>query len=221
MVRLTGLWGASTPRASTHPAVPPGHPGARTLPEPELAAFLQTQRVGFERGLLAWLRDPATGLEEMREALDALHQVAAQLPEPRGLWWASAALVDALTQPADAEWLKCAKAVCNKIDFHIRDLAAGTPGSAEPLAREVLYAVARAPVTGGIKDVRQHYQLDGLFPATAKLAGVAEFDIQFLEVALYDLHSRLDALKSAWVRSNPRPLRTASDVMALLESAYD
>jgi chemosensory pili system protein ChpA (sensor histidine kinase/response regulator) len=182
-------------------ATPPGHPGARTLPEPELAAFLQTQRVSFERGLLAWLRDPATGLEEMRGALDALHEVAAQLPEPRGLWWASVALIDALPQPPDADWLKCAKAICNKIDFHIRDLAAGRAEGGEPLAREVLYAVAKAgPLTERIKEVRQLYQLDGLFPATGTAAGVVELDIQFLEVALYDLHSRLDALKGAWVR---------------------
>ncbi len=182
-------------------AAPPGHPGAQTLPEPELAAFLQTQRVSFERGLLAWLRDPATGLDEMRGALDALHEVAAQLPEPRGLWWASVALIDALPQPPDADWLKCAKALCNKIDFHIRDLAAGTAAGGEPLAREVLYAVAKAgPLTERIKEVRQLYQLDGLFPATGSPAGVVEMDIQFLEVALYDLHSRLDALKSAWVR---------------------
>lgn len=182
-------------------ATPPPHPGARVLPEPELAVYLQTKRVSFERGLLAWLRDPANGLEEMRQALDALHQVAAQLPEPRGLWWAAVALIDALPQPSEADWLKCAKAICNKIDFHVRDLAAGTAKSGEPLAREVLYAVAKAQaVTERIKEVRHLYQLDGLFPATGNPAGIAEFDIQFLEVALYDLHSRLDALKCAWVR---------------------
>ena len=179
----------------------PSHPGARALPEAERAAFLQTQRVNFERGLLAWLRDPGAGQEEMRQALDALHQVAAQLPEPRGLWWASVALVDALPQPPDAEWLRCAKAICNRIDFQIRDLATGTAEGGEALAREVLYAVAKArALSERIREVRQVYQLDGLFPGSGKPTGVAEFDIQFLEVALYDLHSRLEALKSAWVR---------------------
>jgi chemosensory pili system protein ChpA (sensor histidine kinase/response regulator) len=179
----------------------PAHAGARALPEAERAAFLQTQRVNFERGLLAWLRDPGAGTEEMRQSLEALHEVTAALPEPRGLWWASLALVDALQEPPDAEWLKLAKAICNRIDFQIRDLAGGTAEGGEALAREVLYAVAKArPVTERIKEVRQLYQLDGLFPASGKPAGVAEFDIQFLEVALYDLHSRLEALKSAWVR---------------------
>ena len=179
----------------------PAHPAPRTLPEAELGPFLQSQRVNFERGLLAWLRDQRAGLSEMRQALDALHQVAAQLPEPRGTWWASAALVDGLAHPAEGEWLKCAKAVCNKIDFQIRDLAAGSREGNEALAREVLYAVGKLqPVTQQIKEVKQLYQLDSLFPAPSKPAGGVEFDIQFLEVALYDLHSRLDALKSAWVR---------------------
>ncbi|MGQ0545473.1 MAG: Hpt domain-containing protein [Betaproteobacteria bacterium] len=179
----------------------PAHPRACALAEAERAGFLQTQRVNFERGLLAWLRDPAAGLEEMRQALDALHQVAADLPEPRGLWWASLALVDALPQPAGAEWLKCAKAICNKIDFHIRDLAAGSAEGGEALVREVLYALAKASPGGErIKEVKHLYQLDSLFPASGKPTGVAELDIQFLEVALYDLHSRLEALKSAWVR---------------------
>jgi len=200
-------------------ATPPAHPGARALPEAELAAFLQMQRVGFERGLLTWLRDPAAGLDEMRQALEALHEVSAQLPEPRGLWWASVALIDALPQPSDADWLKCAKAICNKIDFHIRDLAAGTAEGGEPLAREVLYAVAKAqPLTERIKEVRHLYQLDALFPATGNPAGVAEFDIQFLEVALYDLHSRLDALKSAWVRYASGEKKSAGQFRDLVAS---
>jgi len=131
----------------------PAHPAPRTLPEAELGPFLQSQRVNFERGLLAWLRDQRAGLSEMRQALDALHQVAAQLPEPRGTWWASAALVDGLAHPAEGEWLKCAKAVCNKIDFQIRDLAAGSREGNEALAREVLYAVGKLqPVTQQIKE---------------------------------------------------------------------
>ena len=179
----------------------PGHPAAQALPEAELVPFLQTQRVNFERGLLAWLRDPRAGVEAMQAALEALRQVAEQLPEPRGLWLASLALVDALAEPPDAEWLKCAKAICNRIDFHIRDLASGRAEGGEALARDVLFALAKAaPSTPRIKEVRQAYQLDGLFPGSASAAGTTEFDIQFLEVALYDLHSRLEALKSAWVR---------------------
>ena len=200
-------------------AAVPVHPGARELPAPELPAFLQAQRVNFERGLLAWLREPASGLGEMRQALDAMHQVSAQLPEPRGLWWASMALVDALPEPPDAEWLKCAKAICNKIDFLIRDLAAGAAGGNEALAREVLYGVAKAkPVTERIKEVRHLYQLDGLFPSAGAPAGMAEFDIQFLEVALYDLHSRLEALKSAWVRYASGEQKSAGQFRDLVAS---
>src|SRR5262245_55572462 len=103
----------------------PAHPQAKTLPKAELAAFLQTQRSTFQRGMLGWLRKQASGLEEMRQALDALHQVAAQLPEPRGLWWAALGLVEGMAQSQDADWQAAVKPLCNKIDFQMRDLAAG------------------------------------------------------------------------------------------------
>ena len=102
----------------------PVHAEPLDLAGEELAAFVQSERVRYERGMLAWLREPGTGLAEMREALDALHRVAPALPEPRGLWWASGALVEALGQPADPEWLDTAKAVCNKLGLYLRDLAA-------------------------------------------------------------------------------------------------
>ncbi|HZM37316.1 MAG TPA: Hpt domain-containing protein [Burkholderiales bacterium] len=165
-----------------------------------LAAFVQDQCVRYERGLLAWLREPAAGIEDMRAALDALHRVAPALPEPRGLWWASGALVDALAQPADPEWLNAVKTLCKKLDLYLRDAAAGEARDGDALMREVLFAVAKAPAaTGRMREVTQLYQLESLLPAQ-RPAHAAALDIQFLEVALYDLHSRLDALKSAWVR---------------------
>ena len=74
-----------------------------------------------------------------------LHQVATQLPEPRALWWAAGGLIDALRASAsDAEWLAAAKALCNRIDFQMRDLAAGAAKSGDALLRELLYAIATA-----------------------------------------------------------------------------
>jgi chemosensory pili system protein ChpA (sensor histidine kinase/response regulator) len=178
----------------------PVHAEPLDLAGEELAAFVQSQRVRYERGMLAWLREPSTGLADMREALDALHQVAPALPEPRALWWASGALVEALEQPAEPEWLDAAKATCNKLGLYLHELAAQEARGGETLAREVLLAVARAqPHAARVREVRQLYQLEALFPPE-RPANAAELDIQFLEVALYDLHSRLDALKSAWVR---------------------
>src|SRR5262249_8153573 len=128
-------------------------------------------------------------------------QVAGQLPEPRSLWWVALALLEGMAQSQDADWLNTAKPLCNKLDFQVRDLAAGSDKMQENLLRDVLYAAAKCkPVTPKIKEVRQLFQLDSLFPEAASAGGVMEFDIEFLEVALYDLHSRLEALKSAWVQ---------------------
>ncbi|HEV3008400.1 MAG TPA: Hpt domain-containing protein, partial [Burkholderiales bacterium] len=182
-------------------AVPP-HASPKAIQEEELCAFLQAQRTRFQRGLLAWLRGTAAGLEEMRQTVDTLHQVATQLPEPRALWWAAGALIDSLEKepPQDPEWLGAAKVVCNRLDFQIRDLAAGTAKNGDALLREVLYAIARRePVTVRIKQVKQRYQVESLFPRSEQEPSEAlELDAEHLEAALFDMHSRLEALKRAW-----------------------
>ena len=183
--------------------VAPVHKNAKAVPEEELVAFVQAQRTRFQRGLLAWLRGAPAGLDEMRQTVDALHQVATQLPEPRALWWAATALIDALAAEAaaDAEWLGAAKVVCNRIDFQIRDLAAGGAKSGDALLREVLYTIARREAsTARLKEVKQLYQLESLFPRPETPAVVLEMemDVERLEHALFDMHSRLDALKRAW-----------------------
>ncbi len=179
----------------------PAHPSPKALPEEELAAFLQAQRARFQRGLLAWLRGSPAGLDEMRQTVDALHQIATQLPEPRALWWAAGALIDALAKQGahEADWLSAAKVVCNRLDFQIRDLAAGAAKSGDALLREVLFSVARRePVTPRMKEVKQAYQLDNLFPSPEQPVAGLELDAERLEHALFDMHSRLDALKRTW-----------------------
>ena len=179
----------------------PVHGTPKAVPEEELTGYLQAQRARFQRGLLAWLRGSPAGLEEMRQTVDALHQIATQLPEPRALWWAAGALIDALEKQAapNADWLGAAKVVCNRIDFQIRDLAVSAAKNGDALLREVLYAVARSEaVTPRIKQVKHLYQLEALFPGEEKPANLLELDVEHLEHALFDLHSRLDALKRTW-----------------------
>ena len=178
----------------------PVHADGKAVPEEELPAYVQAQRTRFQRGLLAWLRGTPNGLEEMRQTVDAMHQVATQLPEPRALWWAAGGLIDALANGADAEWLGAAKVVCNRIDFQIRDLAAGGAKNGDVLLREILYMVARRDsLTPRIKEVKQLYQLDSLFPRPERLPDVTiELEAERLEASLFDMHSRLDALKHAW-----------------------
>jgi chemosensory pili system protein ChpA (sensor histidine kinase/response regulator) len=175
----------------------PTHPKAASLRKDELAPFLQASRAQFQRGLLAWLRNQPAGLDEMAKAVDALHQVAAQLPEPRALWWVAAGLLEALQHSRDAEWLAAAKPLANKVDFQMRDLAAGAQSVSDALLREILYALAKCkPATPRVKEVWQLYQLESLFPAPD--APRVALDMNFLEPVLQDIRSRLDALKSAW-----------------------
>jgi chemosensory pili system protein ChpA (sensor histidine kinase/response regulator) len=179
----------------------PLHEKGKAVAEEELAAFLHAERTRFQRGLLAWLRGGPAGLEDMRQTVDALHQVAMQLPEPRALWWAAGGLIDALASGAgsDAEWLAAAKVLCNRIDFQIRDLAAGGAKSGDALLREMLYTIARREAsTPRLKEIKQLYQLESLFPRAEQPVVQLEMDVERLEAALFDMHSRLDALKRVW-----------------------
>jgi len=177
----------------------PSHPSPWTLAKNELAPFVQTQRARFQRGLLAWLRGQPAGLEDLRQALDALYQVSPQLPEPRSLAWVAIGLVDGLLDAPQPEWQASAKVLCNKIDFHMRDLAAGSQAVNDPLLREMLYLVARAkPSTQRLKDIKLLYHLDGLIPAPEAAGQKMELDVDWLQPVLSDARSRLDALKAVW-----------------------
>jgi chemosensory pili system protein ChpA (sensor histidine kinase/response regulator) len=177
----------------------PSHPSPWTLAKSELAPFVQTQRARFQRGLLAWLRGRAAGLEDMRQALDALYQVSPQLPEPRALAWVAIGLIDGLLDAPQPEWQAGAKVLCNKIDFHMRDLAAGSQAVNDPLLREMLYLVARIePSTQRLKDIKLLYRLDSLVPAPEVTGQTMELDMDWLRPALSDARSRLDALKAVW-----------------------
>ena len=177
----------------------PSHPSPWTLAKNELAPHLQAQRARFQRGLLAWLRGSAAGLEDMRQALDALYQVSAQLPEPRALAWVAIGLIDGLLDAPEPDWQASAKVLCNKIDFHMRDLVAGSQAVNDPLLREMLYLVARAkPSTQRLKDIKLLYHLDSLIPSPEAAGQKMELDMDWLQPVLSDARSRLDALKTVW-----------------------
>ena len=181
-------------------ALAPAHADAKRLAAEELPAYLQAQRSRFQRGVLAWLRNQPAGLEDMKAALDAVHQVAGQLPEPRALWWAGVALVEGLMSAPEAEWAAGAKALCNKLDFQIRDFAGGSQKGNEALLREVLYAVAKCkPATERIKEVKKLYSLESLLPS-AQGPGAMELNMDYLQPALSDLRSRLESLKGTWLQ---------------------
>src|SRR5258706_5580540 len=134
----------------------------------------------------------------MRRSCNQLHTISAQLPGPQAVWWVAGAFLDALQNTADAEWLAGAKAPGNKIDRQMRD---GTDTVNEALVREMLYAIAKAgAATPRLKEVRQYYQLDSQFPQADQGKTLLEFDAERLEAELFDLPSRLEALKRGWVQ---------------------
>jgi chemosensory pili system protein ChpA (sensor histidine kinase/response regulator) len=183
-------------------AVAPPHPAAKKLPKDELIGWVQAQRRAFQHGVLGWLRNSPAGLDEMAQAVEALYQIAEQLPEPRALWWVALGVLEAAKEARDAQWLAATKPLANKLDFHMRDVAAGAGAGNEALLRELLYALAKSgAATPRAKEVRAAYQLDTLFPAAGGEPRLGlELNSELLEAALYDLHSRLDAVKSAWVQ---------------------
>src|SRR5689334_8457731 len=174
----------------------PSHPRPRAIEEAELPAFLQSQRTRWQRGILAWIRRQPQGLEEMRETLDAIHSVAHRLPERRALWWVAGGLVDALLDVSDPQRLAHARSLWNKIDMHIRDLSQPreAPPDNEPLLRELLYTIACcAPLTQRLRDIKRLYGLDVLVPGQGSAA-----DLDSLQPALEDTHSRLQAAQQTW-----------------------
>jgi chemosensory pili system protein ChpA (sensor histidine kinase/response regulator) len=177
----------------------PLHIKPKTLATDRVGAHVQKQRALFQRGLLAWLRGTTkAGLDDMRRAVNQLHKIAAQLPEPQAVWWVAGGMLESLEYPQSPEWVAQSKALGSRIEKQMRE---GSAAVSEALLRELLYAVATAQgPSQRAKQIRQFYQLDSLFPEPPKPAGGLEFDMESLEPALYDLHSRLDALKGAWVQ---------------------
>ncbi|HKA38139.1 MAG TPA: Hpt domain-containing protein [Burkholderiales bacterium] len=179
---------------------PPAHPNPKKLSVEQLGPYLQGERARFQRGLLGMLRNQPDGVKEMNAALDGFYQVAAQLPEPRALWWVAQGLVEGLAKAPDAEWVATAKSLSNKIDFQMRDLAAGSGKVNDLLLRDIMYLIAKTkPVSNRLREVRHLYRLDSLFPAAPSVPGLMEFDLDWLGPALEDLRSRLEAMKGGWV----------------------
>jgi len=153
---------------------------------------LREQRGRYQRGLLKWLKNDASGAEDMRAAIETIE--AAQGPgAQRAFWWASLALFDAFANkalPQDPG----TKQLCNRIEQQIKRLVEGTPSVAERLMREVLYYVARAkPANGRVREVQEAYHLGQTIPAAESDGGTVE------ELpALKSAREHLAHAKDAW-----------------------
>jgi len=199
----------------------PAHPAPRSLPAAELSAFLQAQRTRYQRGLLAWLKQPddAAGLAQMREVLDSIDQVSTDLPAPRALWWAAVGMIDGLLYKPAAEWAARVKPVCSKIDFLLRDLAAKNLAATAPVQRDVLYAVATCrPLTPRLREARKLFQLDSLIPHA--LHGDSDAGAERLKPIIEEARTRLENIKDTWaeyVSGEPKRLERFRELLPGLQ----
>ena len=112
-----------------------------------LKALLKAERTRYHKGLLIWFKTPdqlATALQPMRLALANI-EVTQEMPAARAFWWVAQGFLDTLptAQPVDKAALQ---QIFSRIESQIRHLVNGSRNVAERLMRDVLYAVAQAPV---------------------------------------------------------------------------
>jgi len=168
----------------------------------DASARLIACRSQFQRGLLAWLTQPAKaqGLHSMRAALDEFDRSATALPVPPGMWWAAAGLIDTLAQPDERLPPSALAPIFSRIERYMRDLASGQAGDAAPLMRDILYPLALcAPVSRRVREVKNLYHLDAQVPEFC-VSGTLEYDVSALAPVLDDMRRRLAAIEDAWAR---------------------
>ncbi len=181
----------------------PAHDNPRPISAAVLPVLVKDLRSRFQRGLLAWLKDgtKADGPAQMRTVLEHLHQIAAQIPEPRGLWWAATLLMDGVIElmpdARAAEWITRVKPVCSRVDFLLRDLAANAKIDAAPAQRDVYYAIASCRVpTPRLREVQRLLQLEDLIPQAAAISAGGETRAQ--QPLLDEARARLENIKDVW-----------------------
>jgi chemosensory pili system protein ChpA (sensor histidine kinase/response regulator) len=180
----------------------------------ETEKFLREQRSRYQRGLLKWLKNDASGAEDMRTAVAAV-EATQGLTSQRAFWWVALAFFEALAHKALPQELDV-KQLCNRIEQQIKRLAEGIPNVAERLMREVLYYVARARSHDGhVRKVQETYHLaQTIPPADGGDATSTE------SVALKSAREFLSQAKDAWNKlasGNPQSLTAFRESASGLE----
>jgi len=158
------------------------------------SARIKAARLGFQRGLLKWLKGETKGAKEMRVAMAMIEMVQGQ-PGARAFWWAAMAFFDGLAEGGIAVDARVKK-LCGRIDAQVKKLLDGADDVADRLMRDVLYFVATASHGGDhLECVQAAYRLDGLVPS----ASMAR-DIATLKPVLRSGRELLTATKDHWNR---------------------
>ncbi|MDP2133250.1 MAG: Hpt domain-containing protein [Sulfuritalea sp.] len=131
-----------------------------------LATRLKAARLGFERGLLKWLKNDPKGIAEMRVSV-AMIETTRSTPAARAYWWIAFGVLDALAANGLPD-LADAKRFAMRLGAQIKKLVEGQAEPDEQALREALYQAACATAGGEqLAIVRAAYRLDGMVPTAS------------------------------------------------------
>jgi chemosensory pili system protein ChpA (sensor histidine kinase/response regulator) len=128
-----------------------------------MTARIKAARLGFERGLLKWLKGDIKGATEMKVSTTMIEMTRAT-PSARAYWWISLGVLDAMVAGGLPE-VNDAKRFAMRLGAQIKKLSEGQADPTDQALREALYLAACA-TTGGaaLAGVRGAYRLDGMVP---------------------------------------------------------
>ena len=148
---------------------------ATKLAQEEFHKLLRQERGRFQRGFLAWLRNPKdrSGLSDMLVAVRKIEDTQ-ESAAARAFWWVATGFLSALAEGAVQDEAN-AKQLCARIDLQIRRLLDGSKNVAERLVRDALYFVATADSSSdAVQTIKSAYQLQATVPGADAEAPVPE-----------------------------------------------
>ena len=144
---------------------------ASERPRADFLHLIRQARARFQRGFLAWLRQPEER-SSIAEMIAAVRQIEGLqgASSSRAFWWVASGFLTALAEgsvPAATD----VKQLCARIDLQIRRILEGSQNVAERLMRDALYFVATArSANDDVCRVQNSYQLESLIPSTETAA---------------------------------------------------
>ncbi len=137
---------------------------------------MRLERGRFQRGFLAWLRNPKdrSGLSDMLAAVRRIEDTQ-ESGAARSFWWVATGFLSALAEGAVQDEAN-AKQLCARIDLQIRRLLDGSRNVAERLVRDALSGfVATADSSSDtVQTIKSAYQLQAAVPGADAEAPVPE-----------------------------------------------
>ena len=158
-----------------------------------IQARLNAARLGFERGLLKWIKNDPKGIAEMKSSV-AIIEMTRTTPAARAYWWVALGVLDALAANGLPDATE-AKRFAMRLGAQIKKFVENKVEANEQLLREALYLAACATAGGeALAIVRAAYRLDDLVPKATRS------ETERLRPHLRRLHDLLAAAKEDWNR---------------------